>query len=75
MNILFDPFTEDTTYALVQYVFPMDVVLSPKKVKGKAFIPLAPSCKKMKFQEPAAVLDNNLPEQEAIAENSGKKSY
>ncbi len=44
--------SEEMNYALIQYMFPDNIEqpLSPKKSKGKPFIPTAPSVKK-KTQE------------------------
>jgi hypothetical protein len=68
---MLSPLLEEMNYALIQYMFPDGIqeALSPKKRKGKPFIPTAPSVKK-KIQEAvqtvagprtiAAQLSNNI---------------
>lgn len=46
-NTMFLFFLEEMNYALIQYMFPDDIEhISPKKRKGKPFVPTAPSVKK-----------------------------
>ena len=44
---MLSPLLEEMNYALIQYMFPDGIqqALSPKKRKGKPFIPTAPSVK------------------------------